>query len=215
MNPDLLPAGTDPQAPPAVPSIAAITRPLPATKSFSTKYYVCTVSAASMHRKDGKKLPFVFGFLATDLLHDQEYLDAEIVEGNTYVREATEEEIRAANMKFDPKGTIKKELAAELEPQIRAELEQKLRGEMEDELRKQVAALQDDKFLIKPPESEKIATDDAGKLGGIDALKKRIEDAKKSTVEVPGAKVIMTSQAAPITPVSTAAVADAAAESGK
>jgi hypothetical protein len=60
MNPDLL-NPSDSKLDMRVVATAAITKPLPTTKVTAKSYY-CTVPSASMHRNDGKKLPFVFGF---------------------------------------------------------------------------------------------------------------------------------------------------------
>lgn len=112
------------------------------------KYYICTVPNASMHNFDGKKIPFVGGFLATDLKGDIAYLDDEIESGNLYIRHATEEEALSYNLRTDPRGTIR----AELTDEVRNELEASLRVELEAKIR-----------------AEMIGAGDSTKLAGVDA----------------------------------------------
>lgn len=133
-----------------VPAVTAITKPFPTVK-VEMKYYTCTSLHASMHRQDGKKLPFVNGFLMTDIKADQDYLDAEIDHGNPYVRPATEDEIHHAKMRMDPKGTMKQEVRSEIEAELRVELEAKIRAEIAG-----------------------TAVTDASKLSGADAIRAKI-----------------------------------------
>jgi hypothetical protein len=140
MNPDLLPP------PQATPSSVARVSPLPRFKTkledgtyvestaplgitkVEPKHYVCTVPAASMFRHDGKKLPFVHGFLTTNLKEDQDYLDYEIHSGNTYLREATAEEVHVARMRADPRGTIREELRPEVEAEVASRFETEIKA---------------------------------------------------------------------------------------
>jgi hypothetical protein len=110
----------------SVPPVAAMTEQYPVVKVKETRYYVCTVSSASMNRKDGKKLAFVNGIYKTDDKYDIEYLDAEIDAGNNYLREASTDEIKSEHMRVDPVGTMR----ADMEPTLRRELEEKIRREM-------------------------------------------------------------------------------------
>lgn len=128
--------------------------PMPATPADSTKYYSSPVQTTSFHREDGKKMPFIFGFYETNLLYDQQYLDAEIASGNPYVRYASEEEITVAHMRLDPRGTITKDVREQIknDPEFRAQ--------MEAEILERLAA---SGRLI--PDSEKLAGVDAGKTG--------------------------------------------------
>jgi hypothetical protein len=125
-NPDLMPIG---QVAPTVPKPVSLTAPLP-TVQTEVKYYVCMVPTASMHRADGKKLPFVNGFLATTILADQQYLDAEIDAGHGYIRMATEDEILSDKMRRDPKGAMREQVRAEIEAELREELERKILAEI-------------------------------------------------------------------------------------
>lgn len=129
-NTDLINPGIDPAAARQVSATAAITAPLPTTVAPEIRYYYCGVSAASMHRKDGKKLPFVRGILETNLVYDIQYLEEEIKAGNTYVRHASEEEIHQHQMIKNPRQTMKDELR----PEIESELRDKLTKEIMDKL---------------------------------------------------------------------------------
>jgi hypothetical protein len=151
----------------------------PPVKARETKYYICTVQNASMHRPDGTKLPFVEGFLETDILPSQRYLDAEIENGHGYIRFATEAEINMHHMKKDPKGTIE----AQLRPAIEAEVREELNAE--------IMALRN---LL---ESSGV---DAEKIAGVSSLSDKLAALKNSgsVIEAPTATVIMQSQAAPL-----------------
>lgn len=213
MNPDLLPAGVDPAAAARVQPLNTLTAPYPLFK-VAPKCYVTTVPAASMHRPDGKRLAFVHGFLQTDQKYDIDYLDAEIAQGNSYIREATIAEITIAKMKIDPVGTIRDQLR----PQIEAEL----RGEIEAQIRAEIAAaaagdgtVTVNKSLPQTPEQPTPnAKTDMDKLAGTD-IKARMAAAADAAIQAKGAKIIMQSHAAPISPQSTVDIASAAAASGK
>lgn len=169
MNPDLGPVGIDTSRP-SVPALAAITPPLPSTQAQEARSYVCTIPNASMHRTDGKRLGFVFGFLTTQFAEDIKYLEAEIAAGNIYVRQATADEINNANMRLDPRGTMEKQVRAQLEPQLRAELEARIRAEM----------LTGSGVNL-----------DAAKVAGVDAA-----PMEGKLIETPGAQVVLTGAAA-------------------
>ena len=139
-----------------------------------TKYYICTISFASLHRYDGKKLPFVHGFLETSIKTDIEYLDKEISEGNVYLRYATDEEIHASKMRRDPRGTIANEIREQVESEISAHYDAEIK------------ALQDALASIETSSDEQ-------KLAGIDSARARIDALKaKGKVHKSGtATVIM------------------------
>lgn len=137
-NPDLLTPGSTTQT--SVPTLTKFkhilengqvvesTPAMPATKAPTTKHYASSAINTNFIRHDGKKIIFRNGFYETDLLWDQHYLDNEINEGNTYVREATVEETRAAHIRMNPVQTIKDELKND--PDFRAEIEAEVRAEM-------------------------------------------------------------------------------------
>lgn len=107
-------------------ALPALTHPLPIVKAAGMVYYLCTIPAASMHRTDGKRLPFQFGVYATDDEEDQKYLNNEIVKGVMYLRLAKDEEVREYKMRIDPKGTLRTEVTAELEESVRGRVEAKI-----------------------------------------------------------------------------------------
>jgi hypothetical protein len=97
----------------------------------TTKYYLCTHPAASFHRKDGKRISFVYGYFVADLKPDQEYLDAEIADGNMYVSLANEDQIKMIKMKINPKKAIEEELRPQIESELREKLKAELLAEMQ------------------------------------------------------------------------------------
>lgn len=107
---------------------------LPVKKAKEVKYYTCTLLNHHMHRKDGKRLAFVFGILKTDDFFDQQYVDAEINGGNAFIRNSTVQEIHVYNMRVDPQGTIKAQVTPEIEAKVRVELEVELRNSFEEKL---------------------------------------------------------------------------------
>lgn len=130
MNTDLMtPGDTQPKVSP----VAAMTQPLPVLKAKKTIHYHLSVPTASMHRKDGKKLGFVNGILATDDVHDQDYLETEISNGNSYLRHADEGEIDAHKMRINPMGTMRETIKAELEPELRATMEAEILARLQAE----------------------------------------------------------------------------------
>lgn len=110
-NSDLLQPGSQ-QA--SVAPIAAVTQDLGNTAVAQEKYYYCTMSIASFHRADGKKLPFINHFFKTSFKEDIEYLDKEVATGNPYIRHATAEEVSQAKLHEDPLGTVKEAVKKEL-----------------------------------------------------------------------------------------------------
>jgi hypothetical protein len=136
------------------------------------------VPAASLHRPDGKKLPFVAGFLTTELLEDQQYLDHEIYSENPYLRPATDEEVHHAKMRLDPRGTIRQEVEGELRLQLEREFQEKLEAELAKLVPGSVGATQLDGV----------------KLAGTDTVQQKIAAAKDAKVTGNGNTVIMEQQ---------------------
>lgn len=156
MNPDLL----DPMNPQAsVAPLTTMTRPLGTTLLDEYHCYICTVPAASTHRRDGKKLPFVNGFMRTNIKQDIEHMDLEIAEGNQYFRIATKEEEQAYDMRVDPKGTMKRMVREEITQEVRASVEAELRATLEAQIRAELAG---EKGGIVIPDSAKVPLDQTG-----------------------------------------------------
>lgn len=203
MNPDLLNPGDDGSRP-SVPQTPHITKPFPVAIASDYKHYICSVPAASFHRTDGKKLAFVGGYLATNLTHDQQYLDDEIASGmNDYIRYARPEEIRAFEMKMDPRGTLTKEIRAEMEPEIRARVEADLRTELEAKIRAELAAGGSSFEEGKKETTPAPGSEDLSKVQGIDAATRAKEllaqsGMKGSTTDAHGNSIVMRSVAAPL-----------------
>jgi hypothetical protein len=154
------------------------------------KWYICTVANASLHRKDGTRVGFVSGFLETDVQATQSYLDGEIISGNPFIRLATRQEVQDAKMRINPRETIRQ--------QVREELEAELRIKLEREIKEKLGIPIDypDIPLGAVPEgtaNTETSIDDEQRVQGSDgiaALKERM-----SRVKVPGATVIMRSEA--------------------
>ena len=163
----------DPNAstPHSVSPLKAYTQPFP-TVIVQAKSYASVIPTMQMHRKDGKKLAFIHGFLETTVKADQEYLDGEIADGNPSIRVATEEEIHRANMRRDPAGTI--------EAQLRPKIEEELRTKLEADIRAQIAAEQGGSKIIEG-------------TGGKDTAADKLEALKSGT-----GKVIMDQKASPL-----------------
>lgn len=176
---------------PHVAPLQSITKPQP-TIFVAAKAYICTVANASLHRYDGTRIGFRFGFLETNVQATQQYLDDEIAAGNTYLRHATANEITEAKMRLDPVGTIREK--------VKEEIEQELRVSLEAEIRQKLGILQE---LNTPPAQQAVnnSNKDAEKLAGMDAVErlKQVQTAAK----VEGARVTLN-------PVSTADIKQAA-----
>lgn len=196
-NTDLIPAGTDLQTDAsAVQPIAAITPAEPVVVTKETKHYWCTLPNASIHRKDGTRISFVFGHFESNLKADKDFLDAEIEGGHPSIRYATAQEIHAAKMKKDPVGTIR----AQMKQEVGTEVEDRIRAEVEAEFRA--------KYGI-PDDSVKVAGTDSSKR--LAALR-----ASRETHHSGSGTLIMSGSAAPLKGIqSTAGIADAAASSGR
>lgn len=191
---------------PRVPALPVITAPLPATKVKHKKAYTCSIPIASIHRKDGKRITFISGFHETDLLHDQEFLDAEIEAGHPHLAHATVQEVDAAHMRMDPRATIEAKVRAEMEPKLRAELEAKIKKELAGE---------GDNLVDDRQETLNL---DATKLAGSDAVAvglARLKAGKDggNVVKTDNATIIMQPGGARLTPVSTADLGGGAKDS--
>jgi hypothetical protein len=161
-NPDLVNTNTQ-TAPIAVSPLAAGVQrepgapppqaPLPNIPVAEDRYFFCTVPTASMHRTDGKRLPFIHGFLKTNIEADISFLDNEIRGGNIYVRRATADEINHAKLVEDPMGAVRQAVKEELENTYSLEDLEKL--------------LEKRRATIASGGSTKPAGD-AGKLAGVD-----------------------------------------------
>jgi hypothetical protein len=185
-GPDPLSQGMDVRVAP----IQAYT-PASPTIIVAKKYYICVVANASLHRKDGTRVGFTNGFLETEVEATQEYLDGEIIAGNPFVRLATQHEVQEARMKRDPRGTIRE--------QVREELEAELRIKLEREIKEKLGIPIDyhDIPLGAVPEgtanAAETSVDDEQRVQGSDAIAALKERMHK--LKVPGATVIMRSEA--------------------
>lgn len=117
-NPDLQAVGNE-NLVPRVPPLTTMTPPMPNTKMNDFVYFTCTIPNASLFRQDGKKLPFVAGYLKTNIAEDIQYLDGEIQHGNIYIKRATAKEVEAARMYEDPLGMIKDAVRIEVERNVK------------------------------------------------------------------------------------------------
>lgn len=217
-NPDLLAPGFAPndprgqQVPPLTRfrsrdefgNVVESTKPFP-TAFTEWAYYYCPVPNASMHRKDGKRLGFINGVFATNIVADIQHLDAEIADGHPALRRATDQEVHSYKMFMDPKGTMKEQLLND--PSVRSQIEEELRAKLENEIRAKLAR---EMGMDVPPASVMGSVEgaaDAAKLAGTDVL-----DRLKTAIKTPGGATIIPSSApaAAIKPVSTADIASAA-----
>lgn len=99
--------------------IKALTRPMTNTKLSVPVWFFCTIQNASMHRPDGKKLPFVQGFFKAIFEEDFHFLENEAVDpDNPFIRRATQAEQEQAKMLEDPLGTIKDHLRGEVRQEV-------------------------------------------------------------------------------------------------
>lgn len=100
------------------------------TKQEQFVIFVGSLANASFYRPDGKKLGFVKGLFKTNIKEDIQYLDAEVDNGNPYVKRANQVEIDAAESLFDPLGSLRKKI----EKDVGAELYEKLRAKLSTQL---------------------------------------------------------------------------------
>lgn len=137
-NPLLIPNPADAQAEGSfqggtmhTPQMQAHTPPMSNTKLSAHRIFVCSLPYASLHRQDGKKLPFVRGYLKTNIAEDIRYLEHEILTGNPYIRAGNEDDELAAESIFNPVAGLERKVRSELEASLRVEIEGKLREEMD------------------------------------------------------------------------------------
>lgn len=221
-----------PMIAPHVAPINAKTRPEKVIILPDKRYYVCTIPNASMHTKDGTRIPFVGGFLETQVKSVINYLDSEISgvhkvydkvsgsfeeqyqEPNIYIREATDLEVNTAMMRRDPRGTMEKKVREEMvnDPTVRAEIEAQIRAEL-------LLAASGKAVDTSAPATEyreEANTVDAAKIAGTTTTQDALQRLREGKLfKVPGATVAMT-QATPRLQgiVSSADISDAAAGSG-
>ena len=136
----------------SVSALLALTKPLGNTKMKEPVWFHCTVPTSSMHRTDGKKLPFVNGFFKAEFQEDYDYLNQEVETGNPYILLATPDQVAAAKMKENPKEAIREQVKAEVENNYSIEDLEKLLQK-----RREIATA--------------AKTGDAAKLGGVDKPK--------------------------------------------
>lgn len=162
----------------AMPPARGVTPLSPVEFTREERHYTCTVKNASMHTPDGTKITFLNGYLRTNVRHIQEYLDDEIERGGTgpYLRHATQIEIDAAHRSADPETYYRDKVRGDMEKDLRAELEAKIRAELG------LQPLVPTTMVNTPGAIEKVHLDvtDKGRVAGIDAVRQRIEAAKKS-----------------------------------
>lgn len=197
-DPNLLPPG---QTNTGVPALATITKPMP-TVTVEPSFYVCTVQSASLHRPDGKKIPFVHGVAKVEIEADKNYIEQEIANGNSFLRAASVDEINEYNMRIDPQGTIANNLRPALEANIRADLE----AQIMEQLKAKGIDTTGITFDTKAPEVEVPKKSDATKLAGVGEPQKsgiaKLQELRSGA-----------GNGATLKPVSTAAIADAAKQS--
>lgn len=106
----------------------------PLIRQIEKRVFVCTMQNASMHRADGKKIPFVRGYLMTDVTADIAYLDNEIASGNTFIRAGTPDDVLNCEAIYDPLTHIKSRVLKEMEPRLREELTDQIRREFQQQI---------------------------------------------------------------------------------
>lgn len=137
-NPDLTAPAGDPVLAAgnsnAVPALHALTAPIPNTKVKEKAYFVCTLKTAALHRTDGKKLPFINGVLATDVLQDIQYLRHEVENGNPYIREASPDEVQTIEELLHPTRAVEARIRSQVERELRETIEKETRERLMVEL---------------------------------------------------------------------------------
>lgn len=139
--------------------LTAITPPEPVVDTGEEHHYINTVPNASIHRKDGTRIGFVFGHFKTTMKADIEFLENEIAGGHPTIRHAKADEIRDAMMKKDPVGTIRAEVREEERSKMELELREKIMRELG--LDKTVASAD-----LTQQQSGTDKSSDAGKIAG-------------------------------------------------
>jgi len=133
-DPNLLPVGNDSnQASASVPRLNVLTAPMPNTPVQQPVYYRCTAPNASMHRQDGKRLPFINGFMKCIMKEDIRYMEEEISQGNIYIFRCSPEEVKQVRMMEDPLGVIKEQVKQEIVRDLTVESLEKLLEERKQE----------------------------------------------------------------------------------
>lgn len=174
----------------SVQPLNSITQPFPVELQEQERHYFLTALNHSMHRKDGKRLAFVFGHLATKDVYDIDYLEQEILLGNQFLRHATEQEIHIFNSRRDPRGTLAAELRVGIEEEIKQTLELEIRNNLLDKLKDVGITLSPEqarKLLEAMPAEEAASVaelDDALKIAGTG------KSGGNEAVKVPGASVL-------------------------
>jgi hypothetical protein len=154
----------DPSGNPTVAPLHVITPAMGNTKLAAPLWYVCTIPNASMHRNDGKKLPFVSGFFKCFFQEDARYLNNEIESGNMYIRQANAKEIEAARMLEDPLGMIKDNLRVEVEQNVRDSLTLEDLEKLVAERRKQAETKTNVVTPNQPPAKPETAAEKAARM---------------------------------------------------
>lgn len=134
----------------------ALTPPMEQHEASGYAYFRCSLPTASLHRPDGKKLPFVRGLLKSKIQEDIDYLRNEIKQENAYIEEVKDESgIEAIEATLNPrealKNSVMKEVSAEIGNILAAE-----RSKMEAEIRAKLLA------------EMATGSSDAGKIAGVD-----------------------------------------------
>lgn len=188
-------------------------QPLSNARVTEPVWYVAAMESVHLFRDDGKKLGFVFGSLETDFVEDIKYLDLQIEEhANAYIRRATPEEVQMAQMRRDPKGTLKKLARTEVESELADSLEKQIMERLAGQLGVSVQDLASVRSGPKPEGTDDSGvTADGAKLAGSDALS-RLRAAMGGTERIrsgTGTLIVQAAAAPPITPVSTTDIKDA------
>lgn len=118
VNPDLIAAGQDTQQPAAVPALAARTAPIKQHDAPTPVYFKASIPNCSMHRQDGKRLPFMNGFFKATIQEDIDFIKNEIRTGNPYITHATADEVQQARAQEDPLGVIRETMRPDVEKEI-------------------------------------------------------------------------------------------------
>lgn len=189
-NPILLAAGADTQGQGSMrvnepERFAGKTAAEPVVDTKEERHYISTMPHASMFRKDGTRIGFMFGHFVTTMKADIDYLDAEIAAGHPIVRKATNEEVKAAMMKKDLKGTLKKEIAAEFtadkEKELREKILRELAGGSSD-----VAGLAASALTSIGQAANSLPGE---KLSGVEALRQKIQSGSGTLTPVSSADI--------------------------
>lgn len=137
----------------------------PAVRLVDARYYHCPVPSASMNSSDGTRIIFISGIYKTEVESVQRYLDNEIAHDHPNLREATAEEIRAYNMRVNPRATIKEEVTPEIESALREKLEKEIREKLD---------------------AQGVKVDDSFKVQGTDAAQRAASLMERGTVSGTG-----------------------------